>query len=84
MNSLILLSFVIVLVMIYLLIKKRGYVEGLLALSGLGGFIGVIVGLEKVTDHINENDVGGALLMGIGIFSFLAIAIVIKILFHSK
>ena len=68
----------------YFTIKKGWYSQALMLVSGVAGVICVIVGIDKLTDRITENDVVGAVLMGVGILTFLVIGVIVKVLFRNK
>lgn len=77
------LAYVVLIISIRIVIKKRLYSQALLSISGLAGFICGPVGFIKLTDGTPSNDTAGAILVGIGILTVLAIGVLIRIIFPN-
>lgn len=73
---------VIVISITAIILARNGWLaQGCVALSGLTGFVCKLVGVVKLTDSADDNDVAGAILLVTGVFSILAAGALLKVLF---
>lgn len=67
----------------YITIKSGRIAQALILISGMAGAVCAIVGISQFNDYSYKNDIPGAILIGVGVLTMLAVGVVIKLLFPN-